>query len=131
MHDGESAETESPLPHPSHYKDWFAYFDIGFMPYHINYFQRFTFPSKLAEYLSCGLPIVSTPLLELEPYKKFVDVAHSADEMIDVIMRLLKNNSKNEENLVAERKLQASYLTWQALVEKACSLIGSRKQCNA
>jgi sigma-54 specific flagellar transcriptional regulator A len=27
LHDGETAETESPLPHPSHYKDWFAYFD--------------------------------------------------------------------------------------------------------
>jgi sigma-54 specific flagellar transcriptional regulator A len=27
LHDGEAAETESPLPHPSHYKDWFAYFD--------------------------------------------------------------------------------------------------------
>lgn len=111
--------------------DWFAYFDIGLMPYHINYFQRFTFPSKLAEYLSCGLPIVSTPLLELEPYKKFVDVAHSADEMIDVIMRLLKDDSKNDDNLVAERKLQASYLTWQALVDKASSLVGLSNQCNA
>ena len=25
--DDETAETDSPLPHPSHYKDWFAYFD--------------------------------------------------------------------------------------------------------
>ena len=96
---------------------WFQYFDIGLMPYKLNKFQQYTFPSKLAEYLMAGLPIVATRLPELEHYQEVVDIADDVETMITDIRRILQSGSRREEALIEKRRAVAAELTWEAQVE--------------
>lgn len=102
---------------------WFEYFDVGLMPYRINHFQHYTFPSKMAEYLMGGLPIVSTPLPEVKHYSDVVHVVDNVDEMVDVIRDFLARDSRRDQALIDRRHQVAESLTWEAQVEKIESVI--------
>jgi glycosyltransferase involved in cell wall biosynthesis len=97
---------------------WFQYFDIGLMPYRLNHYQDYTFPSKLAEYLMAGLPIVATRLPELEAFSEVVEIADSTQEMVQQISNLLAKGSRTDPTLVEARKRTASTLTWEAQINK-------------
>jgi len=97
---------------------WFQYFDVGLMPYKINGFQDYTFPSKLAEYLMAGLPIVATRLPELEYYQEVVGIADSAEGMMADIEEILETDSRFNPELVLQRKEVAATLTWETQVAK-------------
>ena len=49
--------------------------DVGIIPYLINEYTAGVFPTKFFEYLAAGLPIVSTPLPELNRYKDYLTIA--------------------------------------------------------
>ena len=102
---------------------WFQYFDIGLMPYKLNEFQHYTFPSKLAEYLMAGLPIVATRLPELEHYKEVVDIADDVETMVADIQRILTNGSRRDEALIEQKRAVAAELTWEAQVVKIESVL--------
>lgn len=97
---------------------WFQYFDIGLMPYKINAFQDYTFPSKLAEYLMAGLPIVATRLPELEHYQEVVKIADSPETMMTDIRELLETGARSTPELLKQRKAVAATLTWEAQIVK-------------
>jgi glycosyltransferase involved in cell wall biosynthesis len=97
---------------------WFRYFDIGLMPYKINAFQNYTFPSKLAEYLMAGLPIVATRLPELENYQEVVKIADAPEAMVADIRELLETGSRSNPDLLKQRKEVAATLTWEAQIVK-------------
>ena len=103
------------VPH-AELMSWFQYFDIGLMPYRLNHYQDYTFPSKLAEYLMAGLPIVATRLPELEHYQEVVDIADDVEIMIADIRRMLENGSHRDEALIEKRRAVATELTWEAQV---------------
>lgn len=46
---------------PAHLAHW----DIGFMPFALNDSTRFISPTKTPEFLAAGLPVVSTPVLDV------------------------------------------------------------------
>ena len=94
---------------------WFQYFDVGLMPYRLNHYQDY-FPSKLAEYLMAGLPIVATRLPELEAYVEVVDIADTAQEMVEKIERILKSDTRHSISNVQRRKQIADGLTWEAQI---------------
>lgn len=97
---------------------WFRYFDVGLMPYKINAFQDYTFPSKLAEYLMAGLPIVVTRLPELEHYQQVVNIADRPEVMMADIRTLLETGARSNLELLKQRKAVAATLTWEAQVVK-------------
>ena len=97
---------------------WFQYFDIGLMPYKINTFQDYTFPSKLAEYLMGGLPIVATCLPELKHYSGVVKIADQPETMMTDIQELLKSGARADPELLKQRKTVAVTLTWEAQIVK-------------
>jgi glycosyltransferase involved in cell wall biosynthesis len=97
---------------------WFQYFDIGLMPYKINAFQDYTFPSKLAEYLMAGLPIVATRLPELEYYQEVVKIADTPEAMMTDIRQLLESGSRSNPELLKQRKEVAAALTWESQIVK-------------
>jgi glycosyltransferase involved in cell wall biosynthesis len=97
---------------------WFQYFDIGLMPYKINAFQDYTFPSKLAEYLMAGLPIVATRLPELEYYQEVVKIADTPEAMMTDIRQLLESGSRSNSELLKQRKEVAVALTWESQIVK-------------
>jgi len=64
---------------------YFAGWDVGIMPFALNDATRFISPTKTPEYLSSGLPVVSTAIRDVErPYGELglARIAHSADEFI-------------------------------------------------
>ena len=68
-----------------------ARFDIGLIPFVINELTRAVNPIKLREYLSAGLPVVSTALPELAVYdgEPRVRIAGNADAFVASIAELL------------------------------------------
>lgn len=65
---------------------YFAGWDVGIMPFALNDATRFISPTKTPEYLSAGLPVVSTAIRDVvRPYGELglVRIAHTADEFID------------------------------------------------
>ncbi len=68
---------------PKPYEDLPAYckcFDAGMIPFRINKLTRAVNPIKLREYLAAGLPVVSTPLPEVQRYGSLVHVGATAGE---------------------------------------------------
>jgi UDP-galactopyranose mutase len=65
---------------------YFAGWDVGIMPFALNDATRFISPTKTPEYLSAGLPVISTAIRDVErPYGELglAKIAHSPDEFIE------------------------------------------------
>jgi len=65
---------------------YFAGWDVGIMPFALNDSTRFISPTKTPEYLSAGLPVVSTPIRDVvRPYGQLglARIAENADEFIN------------------------------------------------
>jgi UDP-galactopyranose mutase len=63
---------------------YLAGWDAGFMPFAINEATRFISPTKTPEFLCAGLPVVSTPIRDVQrPYGQLglVAIASTAEEM--------------------------------------------------
>ena len=57
-------------------------FSVGVMPFALNELTTNVNPIKMREYLSAGLPVVSTDLPEVRGYSEWVRVARSPDEFL-------------------------------------------------
>lgn len=63
---------------------------VGIIPYQSKQlFNQYCFPMKLFEYFYAGLPVVSTPIDELQHYSQFVQIAASATEFLQAIEHCL------------------------------------------
>lgn len=104
---------------------WLSGFDVGLMPYCINQFQDYTFPSKLAEYLSFDLPIIATRLPELKPYEEVVSIVDNAEAMIVAIEQAISGNLKANRRLQEKRAEVVASLTWESIGREALDEIQS------
>jgi glycosyltransferase involved in cell wall biosynthesis len=90
-------------------------FSVGVMPFVLNELTSNVNPIKMREYLSAGLPVVSTDLPEVRGYHESVRVAHSPDDFLaaceeaiaadDPVMRRRRSEGmagESWENKVAE-----------------------------
>jgi len=65
-------------------------FDVGVMPYDCSTKKNlYCSPLKLYDYFSMGLPVVSTPILEVSEVKDLIYVGSSTGEFSDAIRRAL------------------------------------------
>jgi glycosyltransferase involved in cell wall biosynthesis len=67
---------------------YFASWDVAIMPFALNDATRFISPTKTPEYLSAGLPVVSTPIRDVvRPYGELglVRIAETPDQFIEAI----------------------------------------------
>ncbi len=91
--------------------DLYNMIDMGFMPYrHQSGWSVFAIPLKMSEFLACGKAIVSTPLLPLKEYQKYVQLEENADGFIRAFNDLLKNDS---EELIRARIAFAKENSWE------------------
>jgi len=97
---------------PSHV----AAFDCGLIPYVISEFTEFTFPSKFAEYLATGLPIVATRLPELQQYSDVVSFVDNHVNMVEAIRSSL--NDRSSQKLREKRTGIAQTLNWIEIVSR-------------
>ena len=64
-------------------------FDVAIVPYICNKFTEGVYPSKLNEYLSMGVPVVTTNIKEIielkSDYEEAIVIADSSDEFIEAV----------------------------------------------
>lgn len=95
-------------------------FDVGLIPFRLNELTMNVNPIKLREYLAAGIPVVSTPLPEVERYEQFVEIGHFPEEFISKIENLIKEDSHEKR---VERSGKMSDETWEKNVERIAALI--------
>ncbi len=95
-------------------------FDVGLIPYRIDDNVKFINPLKLREYLSAGVPVVSTPMPEVQRYAHLCHLASTGDEMIEAIERALTEGG--HEARVA-RSAMMVHETWAARVDAVARIV--------
>jgi glycosyltransferase involved in cell wall biosynthesis len=70
-------------------------FDVGLIPYRIDERMQFVNPLKLREYLSAGVPVVSTPVPEVVRYAELAHVARTGSEFVAAIEAALHDSAGN------------------------------------
>ncbi len=89
-------------------------FDVAMIPYRIDPRMAFVNPLKLREYLSAGLPVVSTPVPEVARYPDLCRVAADGDGFVAAIERALEETTASSR---AARSEAMCTETWSARVD--------------
>jgi glycosyltransferase involved in cell wall biosynthesis len=95
-------------------------FDVGVIPYRIDERMTYVNPLKMREYLSAGLPVVSTAVPEVRRYPELVQVASTPDEWVGAIERALADGSAEAR---AKRTAAMTTETWAARVAQVTKTI--------
>lgn len=98
------------------YADLPAYcrqFDVGLIPFKINELTRAVNPIKLREYLAAGLPVVSTPLPEVERYDHLVEIADKPPQFEAAVDRSCGLSAAERDSLAAAMTQE----TWLAKLD--------------
>lgn len=106
------------------YADLPAYargFDLGLIPFRVNDLTRAVNPIKLREYLSAGLPVVSTALPEVACYGDHVAIAKSNEQFIEACTRIV--DAGDDPRARAARQAAMRSETWESKVEELSELV--------
>jgi glycosyltransferase involved in cell wall biosynthesis len=95
------------------------------IPYRIDERMTFVNPLKLREYLSAGLPVVSTPVPEVTRFPGLARVASTPDAFVGAIEQALRETSA-EDRAKRSRAMQAE--TWAARVANVAKTIEAMGQ---
>jgi len=89
-------------------------FDVGMIPFLIQPLTMATNPIKLYEYFACGLPVVSSPLPEVQRYSGLVYLATTP---VDFVRQLEVAVSENDRALRHKRRRVAEDESWRKRCE--------------
>jgi glycosyltransferase involved in cell wall biosynthesis len=95
-------------------------FDVALIPYLESDQLVYRNPIKLREYLAAGLPVVSTPVPEVERYSDWCARVESAGEMVAAVESALAGDSPERR---AERSLSMADETWEARAAKVAETV--------
>jgi glycosyltransferase involved in cell wall biosynthesis len=95
-------------------------FDVGLIPFKINELTLAANPLKLLEYLSLGIPVVSTDLPEVRKFEKYVYVAMDEEEFIELIQKAADEKSDEQKKLRIE---EAQKYSWETITENVSEII--------
>lgn len=112
------------------YADLPAYckgFDIGLIPFVTNDLTHAVNPIKLREYLAAGLPVISTPMPEVEQLGDLVTVVQTPQEFIEAARHLLQSDPADR----ARRSDAMRCMTWPARLEQICDRLCPREVSHA
>jgi glycosyltransferase involved in cell wall biosynthesis len=86
-------------------------FDVGLIPYLRSEQLPYRNPIKLREYLAAGVPVVSTPVPEVERYSQWCAIAESPEELVHAVEEALASDSPERR---LERSRSVADETWDA-----------------
>ena len=92
------------------------HFDVGLIPFKINELTKAVNPIKLREYLAAGLPVVSTPLPEVELCKDLVAIADSPKSFVKAVESQLASDPAEKQRRMSAMRHE----TWPEKVTKIC-----------
>ena len=96
------------------------WFDVALIPYRITVETNTMYPWKIHQYLAAGLPVVSTPLHELLPFRDVVRLVESPEDFIAAIEEELQDDSRHR---VKVRVEVARANSWESRLEQMSRLI--------
>lgn len=91
------------------YRDYFRIikqYDVAIMPYKVTELTNTFTPYRMYNYISVGIPIVSTPITEAIKYRKFISIAYSKDEFekqIENNIHIKKDTKRNMYESIIEQ----------------------------
>jgi glycosyltransferase involved in cell wall biosynthesis len=103
-------------------------FDVGMIPYRIDERMTFVNPLKLREYLSAGLPVVSTPVPEVTRLSHLAHVAATPDDFVAAIERALRETSPEQRRARSQAMESETWAARVAHVARTVDEISERKQ---
>lgn len=87
-----------------------ASFRVGLIPFRINALTLATNPIKLYEYFSCGMPVVSTALPEVERMGDLAYVARTPVEFAAAVRQAMQENDTGRQERRLEIAVQESWM---------------------
>jgi glycosyltransferase involved in cell wall biosynthesis len=102
-------------------------FDVGLIPYKIDERMTFVNPLKLREYLSAGLPVVSTPVPEVARFSNLARVAATKEEFVTACEQALKEISPEQRRARSEAMKNETWSARVAQVSKTIDEMAQRK----
>ena len=118
---------------PKTYAELPAYaggWDVAMMPFAINAATRFISPTKTPEYLAAGLPVVSTPIVDVVRHYgelEGVAIASSAEEFVAACERLLALDHAEGASWLAGADAALADLSWDRTVADMTALIDAER----
>jgi UDP-galactopyranose mutase len=115
---------------------YFAGWDAAIMPWAINESTRFISPTKTPEYLSAGLPVVSTAIRDVvRPYGDLglAYISHCPTEFVAELTRALRQTKglkwrERVDVFLRSLSWDATWASMNTLIEDAVASRGPRKQ---
>lgn len=95
-------------------------FDVGLIPYRISERMTYVNPIKLREYLSAGVPVVSTPVPEVVRYRHLCAVADGVDQFERAVIAALADGGEARRR---ERSAAMRGETWTARVAEVSRIV--------
>jgi glycosyltransferase involved in cell wall biosynthesis len=95
-------------------------FDVGMIPYRIDERMTYVNPLKLREYLSAGLPVVSTPVPEVVRHSHLAHIAATPAEFVAAVDKALRETGAEAR---ARRSQAMQSETWSARVANVARTI--------
>ncbi|MBC7978159.1 MAG: glycosyltransferase [Myxococcales bacterium] len=102
-------------------------FDVGVIPYRIDERMAFVNPLKLREYLSAGVPVVSTPVPEVVRYAHMCRIADGPEAFVTAIDAALAESSPAARRARSDAMTQETWSARVADVARTVSEIAQRK----
>lgn len=103
-------------------------FSVGIIPFVVNELTRNVNPIKLREYLSAGLPVVSTPLPEVQSYGHLCEIAGGVDAFVAACERAVQTDTPE---LRRQRSQAMAGETWEAKVDEVGRVVGEARRRRA
>ena len=94
-------------------------FDVGIIPYRLDERMKFVNPLKMREYLSAGVPVVSTAVPEVTRYEHLVEIA-DRDGFVAAVERALDRSGPDAR---AARSAAMKSETWAARVAEVARIV--------
>jgi glycosyltransferase involved in cell wall biosynthesis len=97
-------------------------FSVGLLPFAINELTRNVNPIKMREYLSAGLPVVSTDLPEVRAQKNLCRVAGTREAFLEACEQAIASDNEVERRRRSEAMKKE---TWEAKVDEIGRIVGA------
>ena len=121
------AKTYNELP------SYMGLWDIALIPFLLNESTKFISPTKTPEYLAAGLPVISTPIIDVvDPYgvNNLVGIGADADDFIRIAEKILNSRDGEIERLIEVDnflKLNSWDLTFGGMKDRIFKVLDKKK----
>jgi len=95
-------------------------FDVGLVPFRVNELTKAANPLKLLEYMSLGIPVVSTPLPEVKKFRELIFVSENETDFVEMVQRAVDDNAAGRN---AGRRKIAEEFSWDKVAEDVSAII--------